>query len=107
MSPIAPRLSWFDVVPSLWIRTSLSCGPALEVLCEARVRHQVHLVGARLRDPVEDPVHHRPATDRKELFGIESVSGRKRSAYPAARISAFIRVPRATARRAHGERRAR
>ena len=46
----------------------LVLGPAREVLREARIRDQVHLVGARLLDPIEDPVHHRPASDRQQLL---------------------------------------
>ena len=46
----------------------LVLGPARKVVCEARVRDQVHLVGARLLDPVEDPVHDRPASDRQQLL---------------------------------------
>ena len=46
----------------------LAVGPAVELVGEARVRHEVHAVDLRLVQLVQHPVDHRPSADRQQVL---------------------------------------
>ena len=112
MSPIAPSRSSFEDVPSSWTVTlsrllaHFSNAAAKRVFVTRWISSATSSTLSQTQSSIGRP------PIGSSCFAIESVSGRSRVAYPAARMIAFMhaqRPPRAraTRRRARGARRAR